>query len=157
MKAILALGLVVALAVALAGVLGARGTEQARAESAPWTFAQSMSQRRSYVAAAELGGRIYVAGGAVGETGRFLSVFQRFDPRANSWTTLTRLPEPTRAAAGAALDGEVYVLGGQTADGVSRTVYAYHTGTRSWSERASMPEPLFNQSAVALGGRVYVL
>src|ERR671925_502269 len=116
MKAILALGLVVALAVALAGVLGARGTEQARAESAPWTFAQSMSQRRSYVAAAELGGRIYAAGGAVGETGRFLGIFQRFDPATNSWTTLERLPHPIRAGAGAALDGKIYVIGGQTSD-----------------------------------------
>src|SRR5919108_1254685 len=123
MKHVLAVALVVAVAVALAAALGARSPGEARAEPAPWTFAQSMSQRRSYVAAAELGGRIYVAGGAVGETGRFLAVFQRFDPWTNSWTTLTRLPQPTRAAAGAALDGKVYVIGGQTPAGATRAGY----------------------------------
>src|ERR671931_1346231 len=138
MKAVLALGLVVALAVALAAVLGARGTEKAQAESAPWTFAQSMSQRRSYVAAAELGGKIYVAGGAVGETGRFLDIFQRFDPRTNSWTTLRRLPEPTRAGAGAALDGKVYVIGGQIPAGASRHVYAFDVASGRWQERAPL-------------------
>src|SRR5215216_3645959 len=101
MKVILSTGLVVALAVALAGVVGSRSAGEARAEVAPWRFAQSMSQRRSYVAAAKLGDKIYVAGGAVGETGRFLGIFQRFDPATNNWTTLERLPQPIRAGAGA--------------------------------------------------------
>src|SRR5919198_6772098 len=123
MKPILAVGLAVALAVSLAGVVGSRSAGEEKAEVAPWIFGQSMSQRRSYVAAAELGGKIYVAGGAVGETGRFLAIFQRFDPQTNSWTTLRRLPEPTRAGAGAALDGKVYVIGGQIPAGAGRNLH----------------------------------
>src|ERR687887_2067155 len=123
MKPILAVGLAVALAVSLAGVVGSRSAGEEKAEVAPWIFGQSMSQRRSYVAAAELGGKIYVAGGAGGETGRFLDIFQRFDPRTNSWTTLRRLPEPTRAGAGAALDGKVYVIGGQITGGAGRHLH----------------------------------
>ena len=152
MKSILAVGLAVALAVSLAAVLGTRSTGEARAAPAPWTFAQSMSQRRSYVAAAELEGEIYVAGGAVGETGRFLAIFQRFDPRANSWTTLERLPRAIRAGAGAALLGKVYVIGGQTAAGQSDRVYAYDVARGSWE-----PVPRFNISAVAYGGKIYAL
>jgi hypothetical protein len=157
MKPIFAVALVVALAVSLAAVVGARGTAEAQAEVAPWHFAQSMSQRRSYVAAAELAGRIYVAGGAVGETGRFLAVFQRFDPRMNSWTTLARLPHPIRAAAGAALDGDVYVIGGQTPAGATRQVYAYDVARGRWEARAPLPEARFNVSAVAFGGKIYAL
>src|SRR5436309_12683723 len=103
MKTVVAFGVAAGVVVALAGVLGSRGSgdaAQARAE-APWHFAASMSQRRSYIAAAELNGKIYAAGGMVGENGRFLSVFQRFGPKTNSWTTLAPLPDPTRAAAGA--------------------------------------------------------
>src|SRR5215204_5690780 len=116
MKLILAVGLVVALAVGLAAFVGTRDAGEARAEEAPWSLARSMSQRRSYIAAAQYQGEIYAVGGMVGETGRFLAVAQRFDPRANSWTGLPRLPEAVRAGAGAAIDGKIYVIGGQTQD-----------------------------------------
>ena len=86
MKAILAAGLVVALAVGARGVRRDAGRRSAPAEPAPGPSRASMSQRRSYIAAAELGGNIYAVGGMVGETGRFLAVAQRFDPRTNSWT-----------------------------------------------------------------------
>lgn len=157
MKPLLTVVIVVALAVSLAAVLGTRGATDAQAEPAPWHFAQSMSQRRSYLAAAELDGEIYAVGGMVGETGRFLAVAQRFDPRANSWTGLPRLPEPVRAGAGAALDGKVYVIGGQTQDGDGRQVYALDVATEEWETVAPLPEPRFNMSAVALQGKVYAM
>ena len=131
-------------AVAVAAVFGSRGpgsTAEARAAEEPWTFAAAMSQRRSYIAAAELDGHIYAAGGMVGETGRFLSVFQRFDPAANDWVTLRPLPDPTRAAAGAALDGKVYVFGGQTATGVTDRVLAFDVARGEWEDRAPLPRP----------------
>ena len=157
MRAILAVGLVVALAVGLAAFVGTRGTGNARAEPAPWMFARSMSQRRSYIAAAELDGNIYAVGGMVGETGRFLAVAQRFDPRKNSWTGLPRLPEPVRAAAGAALDGDMYVIGGQSEGGDGRQVYAFDVARGSWEQRAPLPEPRFNLSAVAFQNRIYAM
>ena len=152
----LAAAVAAVLAVALAAALGSLGPGAAEAE-APWSYAQSMSQRRSYIAAAELGGGIYAAGGMVGETGRRLATFQRFDPEANSWTTLRPLPAPIRAADAAAVGGEVYVIGGDDADGNGTDVYAYDPAEDSWESRAPLPEPRFNHSAVAQGGRIYVL
>jgi hypothetical protein len=102
MRTTLVVAVIAVAVVTVAAVFGARGpgdTSEARAAEAPWTFAASMSQRRSYIAAAELDGHIYAAGGMVGETGRFLSVFQRFDPAQDDWVTLPPLPDPTRAAA----------------------------------------------------------
>src|ERR1044072_9713629 len=128
MRTVLVVALVAVAVVAVAAVCGARGpqdTAEAEAAGAPWTFAAPMSQRRSYIAAAELDGHIYAAGGMVGETGRFLSVFQRFDPKANDWLTLHPLPDPTPAAAGAAPGGRVYVFGGPTGGGGADRVLAY--------------------------------
>ena len=160
MKTFLTVALAAIAIVVLAAVLGSRGpggTAVASAAGRPWHFDASMSQRRSYLAASELHGKIYAAGGMVGETGRFLSVVQRFDPKANGWTTLRPLPEPIRAAAGAALDGQVYVFGGQTEHGVSRRVLAYDVAKGDWSDRAPLPRAIFNEAAVALGGKIYVL
>ena len=88
----------------LAGCGG--GDEAAAPAEAPWTFGLPMANRRSYVAAAELGGQIYVAGGMFGNAGTRLDRVQRFDPDRQSWRTLPRLPEPVRAAAGATRNGE---------------------------------------------------
>jgi hypothetical protein len=143
--------------VAVAALFGARGAGPAKAEAAPWTRAQSMSQRRSYIAADELDGQIYAAGGMVGETGRRLKTLQRYDPAADSWTTLRPLPEPVRAAEAAALGGKLYVIGGDDSDGNGTDVYVYDPAEDTWESRAPLPEPRFNHSAVALGDRIYVL
>jgi N-acetylneuraminic acid mutarotase len=155
MRAILAVALVTALGVALAAVVGTRPADRAQAE--PWTFARSMSQRRSYVAAAEVGGEIYAVGGMVGETGRFLAIAQRFDPAVNSWSGLPRLPEAVRAGAGAALDGRVYVIGGQAEESDGSQIYVFDTESETWEQAAPLPEPRFNMAAVALGGRIYAM
>jgi hypothetical protein len=148
-------GVIVALAVVAA--LGACGGGQEDAEAAPWEYAEPMSQRRSYIAAAELGGDIYAAGGMVGETGRRLATFQRYDPKTNTWETLPRLPEAIRAATAAAVAGTFYVIGGDAEEGDGTQVYAYDVAAGRWEARAPLPAARFNHSAVALGGKVYVL
>src|SRR5688500_5101940 len=146
-----------AVLLAAAATTVAVGFELSRSESeaASWTRVASMSQRRSYIAAAQIGPFLYAAGGMVGETGRPLATFTRYDSRSDSWETLEPLPQPTRAAAAAADDGLVYVIGGTTPDGNTRSVLAWDG--RGWKERAPLPEPRFNHAAVALDGRIYVL
>ena len=157
-------------AAALAVVIGAvgaacdggaeRGAGETRARAAAtsgWGFAEPMSQRRSYVAAAEVDGRIYVAGGMVGETGRPLALFERFDPEANAWVALPRLPEPVRAGAGASVGDSIYVVGGATPAGPGAQVFAFDLAAGAWRSAASMPEARFNHAALALDGKLYVL
>ena len=121
-----------------------------------WELASAMSQRRSYIAAAELGGFVYAAGGMVGETGRPLHTFTRYDPRSDRWLVLPRLPEPTRAAAGAALDGAIYVVGGTTPAGNTSATWAFEPGRQTWDRRASLPAARFNHAAAELDGKLYV-
>ncbi|MGE5689794.1 MAG: Kelch repeat-containing protein [Pseudomonadota bacterium] len=149
------LALLVAAVLGLAIGVAAHGDDEA--EAAPWTRVASMSQRRSYIAAARLDGQIYTAGGMVGETGRPLALVSRYAARADRWEVLRRLPEATRAAAGAALGGRFYVIGGTTADGNTGAVWAFDPATGAWTSRAPLPEPRFNHAAVALGGRIWVL
>jgi N-acetylneuraminic acid mutarotase len=144
---------------AAAAVVGtsSRGT----AATERWSFAPRMPHRRSYTASAELGGKIYVAAGMVGNTGRPLNIFERFDPATDEWTSLPFVPESFRAAAGAALGGRFYVFGGS---GTARTmrvdgrqVFAYDVARRSWSRRASLPAPRTNLTVVPLRGKLYAI
>ena len=151
-----------ALAVALAALCvgAATGALAAGGPAAPdagWERVASLSQRRSYIAAAELGGRIYAAGGMVGETGRPLATVSRYDPGRDAWRTLTPLPEATRAAAAAALGGRIVVAGGTTAAGNVATVLTLDPRARAWRRLAPLPAARFNHRLVALGGRLYAL
>lgn len=141
--------------VAAAIGLGACGGSEAAKQAEEWTLGPSLSSRRSYVAAAQVGPTIYVAGGMVGETGRPLATFQRLDTGKGAWETLSPLPAPTRAAAAAAVDDVLYVIGGTTAAGNTTDVWAWD-GER-WRARSPLPEARFNHEAVALEGKVYVL
>ena len=139
--------------VLLAGCGGGGDDER----QAAWELAPSMANRRSYVAAGEIAGRIYVAGGMVGNTGRRLDVVQVFDPQRQVWRTLPRLPERVRAAAGATRGGKFLVLGGTTPDGGGRQVFEYDVAAGRWGHGPPLPRVLYNHSAVTLDGRVYVL
>src|SRR5918997_5850013 len=100
-----------------AAALGGCSTGEEEAAPEPsveggWMQVASMSQRRSYIAAAQVDRYIYAAGGMVGETGRPLATFARYDTSRDLWQTLRPLPVPTRAAAAAAGGGPGFRMGG---------------------------------------------
>ena len=122
-----------------------------------WHTAAPMPERRSYFAAAQLGGAVYVSGGMVGASGRFVLRLDRFDPSRNRWARLADQPAAARASAGAAYRGRLYVLGGQTPSGVTRRVDVYDPRAHRWSRSAPLPAARYNAAAAALGGRLYVV
>jgi N-acetylneuraminic acid mutarotase len=153
----LALGLITA-----ATVFGSsQGATFGSAEKAEWRYAPPMLHRRSYTASAEVGGKVYVAAGMVGNSGRPLNLFEVFDPARNEWSDLPLVPERFSAAAGTALGSTMYVIGGngdakdKAVDG--RQVFAYDVRTRRWTRRAQLPKVRTNLAAVALGREVYAL
>jgi len=157
--------LVVAVALGLitaATVFGrSQGPHLAATALPQWQYAPHMLNRRSYTASAEIEGKIYVAAGMVGNSGRPLNLFEVFDPTKNEWRSLPLVPERFSAAAGAALGSTMYVIGGngdskdRAVDG--RQVFAYDVRARTWSRRASLPAVRTNLAAVDLGGEIYAL
>jgi hypothetical protein len=121
-----------------------------------WHTAAPMPERRSYFAAAQLGGDVYVSGGMVGASGTYVLRLERFDPARNTWARLPDQPAKARAAAGAAYRGRLYVLGGQTPAGVTPRVDAYDPRTKRWTRAAPLPAARYNAAAAALGGKLYV-
>src|SRR5579884_666276 len=122
-----------------------------------WHTAPPMPERRSYFAAAQIGRDVYVSGGMVGASGKYVFRLERFDPARGSWTRLADQPAPARAAAGAAFGGRLFVIAGQTPGGTTRRVMTYDPRARRWSLRAPLPAPRYNAAAAALGGRLYVV
>ena len=148
----------VAAAVALGGVACGEVFKDDGAEAAEWSFGPHMMHRRSYPASAEIDGKIYVAAGMVGETGKPLDFLERFDPSRNEWTSLMPLPKAFSAAAGANLNGRFWVVGGDNspeADG--RQVYSYDARADRWREEPRLPATRMNLAAVAHEGKLYAI
>jgi hypothetical protein len=155
LKLSLALAVAAALVVTASACGGVLSDDEPEAE---WSFGPHMTHRRSYPASAEIGGQIYVAAGMVGETGRPLDFLERFDPSRNRWTSLTPLPVSFSAAAGASLDGRLWVIGGGNSDEVNgRQVFSYDVAADSWRPETPLPVVRMNLAAVTFDGKLYAI
>ncbi len=76
--------------------------------------------------------------------------------QASRWQALAQIPSPRSRLAVAAHDGQIYAIGGETADGVSDAVAIYLTESDEWTRGPSMPTAVANISAVAAEGVIYV-
>ena len=126
-----------------------------------WSKGAPAPTKRTEVAAASLGGNIYVVGGfSEPNLSNLLHLaisraVEVYDPVKDSWSTRAPLPEGRHHAGIAALEGYLYVIGGFTASFMSvwhavATVYRYDPSSNVWMEMAPMPT-----ARGALGVAVY--
>lgn len=140
-----------------------------------WTKKKPMALPSHHVAFAEAGGKIYAFGGfvpppsgAMGWTP--IDNAWEYDPGADAWKALAPMPTKRGAAAAAAVNGKIYVIGGATlAPGATQpyldfkarqnvlgTVEEYDPAANSWRARASMPTPRNHVAIGAINGKIYV-
>jgi Kelch motif len=133
---------------------GPFGDDEAGAD---WSFGPQMPHRRSYPASAAIDGKIYVATGMVGETGKPLDFNERFDPSRGEWVSLPPAPVAFSAAAGAAFENRLWVIGGNSPEANGRQVYSYGPADRRWRSETPLPAVRTNLAAVAFGGKLYAI
>lgn len=134
-----------------------------------WTTGAPMPTIRSGFSAAELGGKLYVVGGA-GNGGPFnytpLTTVEVYDPATNSWSTETSLPVQREGASAVTRDGKLYIVGGFERDNdpshgygfVRATLFELDPVTHTWnSARAPVPSPVVAGAAAAIGGRLHAV
>ncbi|XP_058638609.1 kelch-like protein 33 isoform X3 [Onychostoma macrolepis] len=100
------------------------------------------------------GHRLVVAGGLQPMWAGFGDQLQceSYDPVHDSWTSFPMLPRPHLSPAAAALDGQLYVLGGSSADSARDTpwVHRYDPQAKCWDKLGAMPRPYADLAACAL-------
>ena len=124
-----------------------------------WTNVAPLPNARSDLAAATVGGKIYVFGGCTG-FGTYLNSVSVYDPTTDTWTDgLAAMPTARAAMYSVATKGDtVYVIGGSQGvfPGVSANE-AYTVSKNAWTTAMSMPTPRGEAGAAGHGGRIYVL
>ncbi|HEY6171991.1 MAG TPA: kelch repeat-containing protein [Candidatus Kapabacteria bacterium] len=113
----------------------------------------------AFFAGAEVGGKVFVIGGATGTAATVVdsNFIQVYDAATNTWTrSASKPPYSTRYAASAVLNNKIYVMGGSKGNAYLDQAWR---GTVSgdnvtWEELSSMPEALTRPSAGAANGKV---
>ncbi len=72
------------------------------------------------------------------------------------WNSMAPLPSPRSRLTAAYHDGKVYVIGGDTAEGVTGAVEEYDPSSNSWRARSPKPIPVRNMGAALIAGRLLV-
>ncbi len=123
-----------------------------------WVQGSTLPAPRHHTAAATLDGAVYASGGAqtLDRPWQATASFWRLEPDKHEWEVLPDMPAPRWGHRMVALDGRLYVVGGQ---GEGRGVLIYEPG-QGWSRGAEMPVPRDHLSVVvvddliwAIGGR----
>ena len=110
----------------------------------PWQFVASMPVGVYGAAGVADSTYIYEAGGYSFDSGTTLDAFNRYDPVANTWTTLTNMPIPAFMASAVYYPptNKIYVFGGE--DAISGTNYnitrIYDVATGTWATGTNMPD-----------------
>lgn len=106
-------------------------------------------------AVAAVGDRILVAGGATSEDGsvRNLDDILAYDPGADSWSEIGRLPQPIRAACGLAQGGRMLFIGGYT-DAFEKPILSIDPISGAVSPAGALPHGLADTRFVGVGASV---
>ena len=140
-----------------------------------WKPLPPLPGKRGSAIAAEVGGKIYVIGGATtmeGSKDPFFTAFgpakvlatnEVYDPATNKWESRNPMSVPRNHAFSGVVNGKIYVIGGRTGHGfiLSATntdvVEAYDPASNTWSmPKERMPTARSGGASGTDGRRIYV-
>ena len=124
-----------------------------------WVPLRPAGMERTEVAAARVGGSIYVVGGFVRAGNATTAAVERYDVARNRWTRVRDMPVGLNHPAAAAHEGNLYVLGGYTADaalaGESDAFLRYDPARNRWTRMPPMPIGRAALAVGVIGDRLY--
>ena len=143
-------------------------------EADSWKSLAPLPGKRGSAVAAEVGGKIYVIGGATTVEGskdpyfsffgpsRVLGTNEVYDPATNKWQSREPMSVPRNHAFSGVVNGKIYVIGGRTGHGfiLSATntdvVEEYNPISNTWSApKERMPTPRSGGASGTDGRRIY--
>ena len=128
-----------------------------------WEPRASLPTARGGFGSAVLGGKVYVAGGLIGQWGDDVvtAAFEMYDPATDNWTVLPPLPTPRWGLVLAALSDRLVAAGGSIQPfaccGVTNLTEIYVPSLGQWVTGTPMPEPRIFSAGFSHSGRVHVI
>lgn len=124
-------------------------------EKNEWRTMAPMSQRRSGLRVASLGGFLFALGGFSALDTKALSTVDRYDPMTDSWRLVAPMNSARRSFAVAVLNGYIYAIGGINGGTYYDSVEKYCPRSNKWVFTQPMSEERRAVCAAALGNHIY--
>jgi DNA-binding CsgD family transcriptional regulator len=125
-------------------------------ETDGWTPLADKPTGVADVAAALIGGEIYVPGGRT-PSGSPTTVVEAYNPETDTWEARAPLPVALSAYALAALEGKLYLFGGWDGSAYLDTVYEYDPAQDVWTAKTPMPTARGFAGAAVADSKIYVI
>ena len=140
------------------GIFVNPGTEGGlSSQQGKWTDLTPPAPGRQHFAMAEVDGKLFTVGGTdLSGTGFAPPIIEAYDPVADSWETISNVPNYGRMAA-VGLVGKLYIMGGADATGAVGYFASYDPAKREWKRLPDMPTPRSKLSAATGEGIVYAV
>jgi N-acetylneuraminic acid mutarotase len=126
-----------------------------------WSTRASMPVVSGCGGSAVISSKLYVISGCTrSSTGAqvFAQLLHRYDPSTNRWTTLRSAPAVHYQPAIGAVNGKLYVAGGNNSAGVpTGRLDVYDPATNTWSTRMAMPTARVAAAGAFVGGKLHVI
>ncbi len=124
-----------------------------------WTMKASLPTSRCVPGFAAIGGKLYVVGGVNIVNNTFLrtNVLEVYDPITDTWATKVPMPTARAYPTAEAIDGKLYVIGGDNNNVIYGTLEVYDPATNTWATKTPMPTPRTSLVSGVIGGRLYAV
>ncbi len=114
-----------------------------------WTVKQNMNKPNSDFSMSQIGGKLYCSGGENSD------IIIEYDPVADKWANIRKLPEGVKGHESVSKDGKLYILGGYTGSSYINTVVEYNPAEGLWERMSSMNTKKTHFGAVEANGKIY--
>lgn len=129
--------------------------------SGSWSQLRPAILKRTEVAAARIGGAIYVAGGFEKSSGKTSAQVERYDIERDRWSLVRSMPLALNHAAAVSYRGRLYVAGGfrdsAGLSGPGNGLFRYDPATNRWRRLANMPTARGALAAAVSDGRLFAV
>ncbi|NWZ66769.1 NS1BP protein, partial [Acrocephalus arundinaceus] len=115
----------------------------------------SLFAGRHQSAVCELGGYLYIIGGA--ESWNCLNSVERYNPENNTWTLMAPMNVARRGAGVAVRDGKLFVAGGFDGTHAVNCVEMYDPARNEWKMMGSMTTPRSNAGITTVANTIYAV
>jgi N-acetylneuraminic acid mutarotase len=136
-------------------------------ESDTWTTKAPMPTARHHLSSAVVDGKLYALGGRILGNGvpsedldEALSNFnnnEMYDPITDTWTIKQPMQDKRSGFTTSALDGQIYVFGGQGVDGIFESVERYTPSRDTWVYIAPLPSERMGLVSVEVNNKIYTI
>ena len=103
------------------------------------------------------GSHLYLFGGNISHTQKYVAKAERFDTVENKWEEIVDMHEGRSDAFGVATENKIFVAGGLRNRTKLKTCEIYNISTNEWQLVANLNVPRCYGSMVCLNGKLYVL